>query len=426
MSGEGGRRLRILVVSPYLPSRTAGGRVRLRGLTTNLARSHAVSILTFADPVAGGRKTRDESLDDVAEVVTVPQDLALTRKAKRALQLRSLLSRSSFERLVHQSPPFQTALDLLTRRQGGIDIVHVETCFMAHFAFPRDVAVVLDEQNIEYEIQSRSAAVTSAGPRKLYDQLNHRKLRREEERAWRSVDAVAATSPRDEAAIRQACPTARTAVVPNAVDTEFFSPGSPKAEPHTVLFFGTLAYYPNVEALTFFLREVMPLVRRSHPTVQLRIVGAMPPPAIMRLAGPDVVVTGFVDDVRPHLARASVVIAPLRIGGGTRLKILEAMAMARPVVSTTLGAEGLAVTHGRELLVGDGPEGFAAQVRRVLDDDDLARDLGAAGRRLVEAQYDWRASARALEALYRGALQSRRTTASPDERRTPLITAAPH
>jgi glycosyltransferase involved in cell wall biosynthesis len=399
-------RLRILVVSPYLPSRRSGGHVRLRGLVSNLAESHDVSILAFADPTAEGQVAPVEIPQSVAEVVTVPLDVATTRKAKRALQLRSLLSPQSFERLVHQRPAFQAALDHMSERRH-FDVVHVEHCFMAHFAFPHDAVVVLDEQNVEYEVRRRSASVTRPGSRKLYDYLNHLKLRREEEDSWRSADACAATSPRDEAAIREACPTARTAVVANAVDTEFFSPGPRRPDSHTVLFFGTLAYYPNVEALLFFMREVMPLLRRSHPTVQLRIVGAAPPPEITRLAGPDVVVTGFVDDVRPHLERASVIVAPLRIGGGTRLKILEAMAMGRPVVSTTLGAEGLAVTHGREVLIGDSPEAFAGQVTRVLDDDSLAISLGAAGRRLVEAEYDWRASTRALEALYRGVLHAR-------------------
>lgn len=402
-------RLRILVVSPYLPSRRSGGPVRLHGLLTGLPASHSVSILSFTSGANGIVAAPAEIRERCDEIVAVPNDsLAIAGARKRALQLRSLLSSRSFERLVHERPAFQTALDGLWERSGGFDVVQIEHCFMAQYAYPRGAAVVLDEHNIEHEVRSRTASVAPAGARKLYDHLDHLKLRAEEERAWRSVDACAVTSSRDEATVQRACPRARTAVVPNGVDTRFFAPREGRRERGTILFFGTMSYYPNIDALLFFLREVMPLLRRSYPSARLRIVGAMPPPAIRRWEGPDVTVTGFVEDVRPYLERASVVVAPLRIGGGTRLKILEAMAMATPVVSTTLGAEGLGVTDGRELLITDGAEAFAAQVGRVLHDDDLAARLGRAGRHLVETAYDWRASARALETLHRRALAAHR------------------
>ncbi|HJW48304.1 MAG TPA: glycosyltransferase family 4 protein, partial [Candidatus Limnocylindria bacterium] len=254
----------------------------------------------------------------------------------------------------------------------------------------------------------RTMAMVRPGARKLYEYLNNLKVRAEEERSWQDVDACAVTSPRDEATIRSVLPRALTAVVPNAVDTAFFSPGAKPRERGTILFYGTLSYYPNLDGLLFFLREVMPLVRRDYPSARLKVVGADPPEALRRFETRDVAFTGFVPDLRPHLASASVVIAPLRIGGGTRLKVLEAMAMAAPLVSTSLGAEGIAVTSGREVLLADTAETFAADVVRVLRDETLAAELGGAGRRLIETSYDWRASARALEALYRRAVPARR------------------
>jgi glycosyltransferase involved in cell wall biosynthesis len=395
--------LRVLVASPYLPSRVAGGPVRVRGLITSLAASTSVSLLAFAP--ATSRVEVDADIRERCDaVVVVPNDFRqIAGSRKRALQLRSLLSSHSFERVVHERGAFQTALDAISERQS-FDVVQIEHCFMAQYRFPPTAALVLDEHNVEYDIRSRTLAVVRPGPRKLYDSLNHVKLRAEEQRSWRDVDVCAVTSAHDESIIRGAFPGARTAVVPNAVDTEYFSPIATRKEPGTILFFGTLSYYPNLDGLTFFLRDVMPAVRRRYPSVSLKIVGMGPPDALRRFAGPDVTFTGWVEDLRPHLSSASAIIAPLRIGGGTRLKILEAMAMAAPVVSTTLGAEGLAVTHGREVLLADTAETFAEEVVRVLRDDALGAELGAAARGLVERSYDWRASARALEAVYRGAV----------------------
>jgi glycosyltransferase involved in cell wall biosynthesis len=390
-----------------LPSRQSGGRVRLHGLASRIAGSNSVSVLSFVSPDQAGDLSAVRSwCDDVVTVSTEPA--AGATRSKRRLQLRSLLSLRSYERLVADQRRFQEALDRMTAG-SRYDVVHVESCHMAHYGFPPGAAVVLDEQNIEYEILKRTASVTESMPRRLYNQVDALKVQREEQRLWRSVDAIAVTSARDEAAVRRAQPSARTAVVPNAVDLGFFTPGQPRAERQTILFFGTIDYFPNTDGLLFFLDDVMPLLRARYPSLELLIVGASPPPAIQRRAGAGVTVTGMVDDLRPYLERARAVIAPLRIGGGTRLKILEAMAMGRPVVSTTLGAEGLAVSHGRDILIADGAHAFAAEVGRVLDDDRLADDLGSAARRLVEERYDWEHSAAKLAALYRSAVAAHGT-----------------
>jgi glycosyltransferase involved in cell wall biosynthesis len=400
--------LRVLVVSPYLPSHGAGGPVRLRGLVNGLPAPHRVSVVAFAPrPVAPADIDR-EVRARCEEVVVVPNERrAITGARKRALQLRSLLSPHSFERHVHERSAFQDAIDRICARTA-FDLVQVEHFFMGYHRFPASAAVVLDEHNVEYAIRARTLAVVRPGPRKAYDHLNHRKLRSEEQRAWRDADGCAVTSPNDEATIHEVVPDLPTAVVPNAVDTSYFSASGAARERDTVLFVGSLGYYPNRDGLLFFLREVMPILRRSHSGVCVRIVGAAPPADLRRWEAPDVVFTGFVPDLRPLLERSGVVVAPLRIGGGTRLKILEALATAAPVVSTTLGAEGLSVTHGRDILLADTAESFAASVDAVLRDPELGAALGSAGRRLVEASYDWEASAGALEALYIGALRRAR------------------
>jgi glycosyltransferase involved in cell wall biosynthesis len=414
--------MKILFVSPYLPSRRAGSPVRLRGLMTNLAKSHSLSIVSLVRP-AEDPALLDEVRSYCDLAVTIPNErFGLTGARKRAFQLRTALSTRSSFHAVHHRADFQAALDQVLER-NSYDLIQVENCFMTQYRFPRELPVVVDEHNVDYEILTRTAAVVTAQPRRAFNQLDALKLRAEEERSWRTADACAVTSPHDEELVRQAAPHTRVAVVPNAVDTEFFTPRATTSEPTTVLFFGTLSYYPNTDGLLSFVRTVMPILRRSHPAIRLLVVGREPPPALVRYASPDITVTGEVDDVRPYLERARVVIAPLRIGGGTRLKILEAMAVGKPVVSTRIGAEGIAVTDQRDILLADEPDAFAAQVGRVLDDDDLARRLGDAARRLVETEYEWGASARKLEALQRSALQARLGRALRPESVTSTVSA---
>jgi glycosyltransferase involved in cell wall biosynthesis len=217
-------------------------------------------------------------------------------------------------------------------------------------------------------------------------------VRREERHAWSHLDGCTVTSVRDQEMLLSDEPTAHTAVVPNGVDLEFFrpSPGSVSHEPQTLLFFGAIDYYPNTDAMLFFLHDALPQLAARYPQLRLCIVGRKPPESILAQRSATVEVTGVVDDVRPWIDRADVVIVPLRIGGGTRLKILEAMAMGKAVVSTTLGAEGLDVVPERDLLIADDADGVVAQVGRLLDDPELGRRIGASARQFVASRYSWK------------------------------------
>jgi len=225
-------------------------------------------------------------------------------------------------------------------------VVVLEGPFVAHHRIRRGPGraaprIVLDEHNVEYDVHRQIAGGRGGRVRRLFSAVNWRKMRREEHAVWERVDGVTVTSAADAARVRAARPGARVAVVPNAVDVDRFRPraGDPAPDRSTLLFFGALDYYPNLEGLLWFLDEVWPRVLESHPAARLRILGRRPPPALVARQGPRVEVAGFVEDLRPSLAAAAGVIVPLRLGGGTRLKILEAMAMERPVVSTTVGAE---------------------------------------------------------------------------------------
>ncbi len=399
-------RLRILYVSQVPPGPPRyGAQVRIHGLMTAMAERHEVSSVCRAASEAEAERARRAMSGWCRDVDIVVDPTSDAPVRKRLLQLRSLASRHSFERHLFTTARMQRRIDaVLSARR--YDVVNVEGPFVVHHRFgtaPPGAApprIVLDEHNVEYDIYRQIAGRTDAAlARRLYGAANWRKMRREEEGVWGRVDAVTVTSPHDAARVRSVHPGARVAVVPNAVDVERCAqrPDDPPPDPRTLLFFGALDYFPNSDALAFFLDEIWPRVLVTHPSTRLRILGRRPPPWLVARAAPAVEVGGFVEDLRPSIAAAGAVVVPLRLGGGTRLKILEAMAMARPIVSTALGAEGLAVAHGRELLLADGAEAFAAEVRRLLDDPALGARLGRAARALVEERYSWRASAAVLD-----------------------------
>lgn len=240
-----------------------------------------------------------------------------------------------------------------------------------------------------------------------YSLVQWRKLARYEQQVLGACDGVLAVSEEDRRTLEALQPQARIGVVPNGVDTAEFSRaalGSKRLafRAPTLVFTGTLDFRPNVDAALWFAREVLPLVRARRPEVQFVLVGKRPAPALRQLATEGLaVVVGEVPDARPYIAGAAVYVVPMRIGGGVRLKLLEALALEAPVVSTSMGAEGVAgLRAGVHSLLADQPAAFAAAVLRLLDERGFAQQLGAAGRALVSAHYDWSTIVPRLEQLY--------------------------
>jgi glycosyltransferase involved in cell wall biosynthesis len=195
-------------------------------------------------------------------------------------------------------------------------------------------------------------------------------------------------------------PETLSAVVPNGVNVAQFQPAPVAPEADQLLFFGANNYFPNHDALIYFIDEILPLIVQRRPNVKLSIVGPGAQPAVLARQSRHVEIVGFVDDVMPHLDRASVVVVPLRIGGGTRLKIVEAMAKSKAIVSTRIGAEGIDVTHGQNALLADSPADFADQVVRALTQPELAQKLGEQARILAEERYAWTAVVGELVRFY--------------------------
>jgi glycosyltransferase involved in cell wall biosynthesis len=397
--------MKVLFVTPYMPAPPRfGGQRRMHGLMEELARHHEVHNLSFVHPgedtTAAVRATRKYC----RTVITVRNsDFGAHGPRKRLMQLRSLFARHSYEYAISRKKPMQEALNRLLAKEK-FDVVQIEFSNLAAYDFAAArgrTRFCLDQHNIEYDVLRRTAQSDVGLLRRAYNAVDWRKIRIEERRAWRRVHGCVLTSMRDQELLRRDVDGVRTAVVPNGVDVESFVPMPDVAvEPDTVLFLGAINYFPNTDGLLFFLREAWPALKARRPGVRLRIVGPSPPPVIARWPDSSVEVTGYVEDVRPHIARAALAIVPLRIGGGTRLKVLEAMALGKAVVSTRLGAEGIDVTDERDILLADDPAAFAGQVTRVLSDAALARRLGDLARKLVVDRYSWRSAAQRLGRFY--------------------------
>jgi glycosyltransferase involved in cell wall biosynthesis len=382
-------RLSILYVShmPASPPRF-GAQARVHGLMTQLARRHDLTAVMLVDDEFAAEECRRAMQAYCCEVVLVHNPHGWEGLAKRLLQLRSLASTRSFERLRVTVPALQRALDQVLRARR-FDVV-----------------------NIDYELARQYARAGGSLVRRLYAAANWRKLRREELGTYRDADGVYLCSAADERRLLDQIPGVRTTVIPNAADVEYYQPRptDPPPDGRTVVFFGLLSYVPNLDGVTHFVQDIWPRIAEARPDARLKIVGGRPPASLLALAGPRVELTGFVPDLRPHLAAAAAVVVPLRLGGGTRLKIVEAMAVGKAIVSTTLGSEGIEAVPGRDLLIEDQPAAFADAVNRLLADPDLAMAIGQSARRLVVQRYSWSGAAQALEGFYRQILQGTRSS----------------
>jgi glycosyltransferase involved in cell wall biosynthesis len=260
------------------------------------------------------------------------------------------------------------------------------------------VPVVLFEHNVEYMIWKRLHDVETRPWRRALLALEWRKMRRYEASACARAGLTVAVSEADRDLLASNAPGAAIGAIPTGVDTSYFHPNGAVEAPATLVFTGSMDWYPNEDAVLYFLEAILPQIRREVPGVSLAVVGRDPSSRLQAAgAAAGIRVTGTVADVRPYVAEAAVYVVPLRVGGGTRLKIFEALAMAKPVVATGVGAEGLPIVSGQHFLRADDPADFARAVVTLLRDPERRRALGEAGRRLVEERYSWTQVARDFE-----------------------------
>jgi sugar transferase (PEP-CTERM/EpsH1 system associated) len=400
--------VKVLFLTPQVPyPPRQGAALRNWGLISGLAKRHEVAALSF---LASGQSPE---LPDLLRAVCRTENVPLPVRALRDRLRVILTTRQPDMALRLASETYaQRLADWLA--QESFDVVHVGGIEMAPYldvverARPRPL-VVFDNLNCEYLLQQRAFItdlyVPGRWPGAAYSFVQWRRLRRYEAQVCRRADRVLAVSEADEAALQKLVPGLDVVVVPNGVDTRAYHPEVSNAKRQisesALVFTGTMDFRPNVDAVLWFARKVLPGVRAEMPEAHFFVVGQRPHRRLDGLrVDPAVTLTGWVEDARPYIAQAAVYVAPLRIGGGTRLKLLEAMATGKPVVATRLGAEGYPVTDGHELLLADTPVDFAAAVVALLRAPEQRAALGRVARAFVEQHYDWRTIVPRVEAAY--------------------------
>ena len=259
---------------------------------------------------------------------------------------------------------------------------------------PRNLAspTILFQHNVEAMIWKRHYEIQTNLIKKAYLYNQWQKMRSFEQHMCRDFDCVIGVSADDREQMKRDYGAQTVFDVPTGVDTDYFQPRGVQPSAHSMVFTGSMDWLPNEDAIKYFMGAIMPLIKKKVPDATLTVVGRNPPPALVELRKehPSLIITGRVEDVRPYIEESAVYIVPLRIGGGTRLKIFEAMAMERAVVSTTVGAEGLPVSNGKELLVADEPAAFANAVITLLTDSSYAVQLGQRAASIVRQNHGWR------------------------------------
>jgi sugar transferase (PEP-CTERM/EpsH1 system associated) len=393
-----------------------GGRIRTYNMLRELKREHRVTYLTLDDGTAAP-DARERAMEYCDELVTVPFSTAPKRSPRFFAELAAnLLSPLPYAVAKYRSPAMERRVSELAGR-GGVDVV------VCDFLFPSlnvpsglSAPTVLFQHNVEAVIWERHAQVAGNPVARAYMRAQWRRMARHEGRECRRFDHVVAVSPQDAEAFREQYGVASVSDVATGVDTEYFRPtGREERRPHELVFTGSMDWMPNEDAILYFADEILPRVRARVPDVALTVVGRNPPPRVRALgdADPAIRVTGSVPDVRPYIERAAFFVIPLRVGGGTRLKVFEAMAMEKAVVSTSVGTEGLPVRDGVDAVLRDTPEGFADAVVDLLAHPERAAAIGREAARVVRARYGWEGVAAQFADACAAAGARRRPGAAP-------------
>jgi len=389
--------MKILVLDEEFPwPANTGKRIRTFNLLSRLGRSHEVAYLACG-------QTDSDSFRAIAEtgITPVAVDRELPPKQGAAFYARlaaNLFSRYPYIVTSHYSRAFNHRMhELITQHQP--DIVMAEwTPYALNFKNLHRPKKVIVAHNMEHRIWRRYYQNETAPLRRLYIREQMIKVERFERRAFGWADGATAVTSAEAEEIRSWHPDLSVQVVANGVDPDYFRPGKGPETPGRLVFTGSMDWRPNQDAVNYFMQDILPLVIRQHPEALISFVGRNPTGQLRAWnTDPHACVTGTVDDVRPYIAEAEVYVVPLRIGGGSRLKILEALAMGKAVVSTSVGAEGLAVTPGEHILLADTPEEFANKIDRLLNQPDLRQSLGDKGREQVLSRYGWDLLAGRLE-----------------------------
>jgi polysaccharide biosynthesis protein PslH len=390
---------------PLVPL-TAGGRIRTWNILKNLRKLDEVTLLTYSPSYLGTYQNGIEK--GVARLIS----LEYPAPPKYSLQYHLDYARRMFALApftVHKTgiPSVRRDIEELLERER-FDMVICDF-LSATLSVPKKTPcpLVLFAHNVETMIWKRNYEVARTVIRKVTTGIEYWKMQRFESNPPRKFDHILTVSEADRRFFSNVVPAERVSVLPTGVDLDYFQPSAAKPASKKLVFSGSMDWMANEDAILYFSEEILPLISSEVPEIKLTVAGRDPTEPLQQLSKKDarIELTGAVPDIRPYIADGEVYIVPLRVGGGTRLKIFEAMAMGKPVVSTTVGAEGLPVEHGKHLLLADRPEEFAQAVVGLLSDEVCRKRIGDAGRRLVVERYGNEAVARICHDIFERIVQ---------------------
>lgn len=389
----------LFVQKQILYPHDTGAKIRVLNVLRHLAPRHEI---TFLCNLRAGEEIHIEKMRALGlRLETVPARGSQRGSPRFYLDLaQNLFSRYPFPISRNYDPALRARARALAAREP-YDLLICDTIFMARHVMDLDVpARILFQHNVESLILQRHAQVGAGRLRSRYMALQWRRMRRFEGDCGRHFKTIIAVSEPDRQTFAREYGWHHVQTIDTAVNVDYFRPNGTPEHADRVVFVGSLDWLPNQDGVAFFVERVWPLVRRARPQAVFQIVGRNPPRNVRRLQNVDgVEVVGSVPDVRPYLAEAAVIVVPLLVGGGTRIKIFEAMAMGKALVSTTIGAEGLPVTSGDHLLLADSPSDFAGAVLDLLGDPNRRARLGQTARRLVATHYSTEIVARQFEQI---------------------------
>jgi polysaccharide biosynthesis protein PslH len=367
-----------------------GGKIRSYNILRQLARQHSITFFSFY--AAHNPDVHAELKHMFDRVVTMPLRIPAPKSlAEMCNYAVRLFSSEPYGITKYCRPEVRRRLRSLLEEEN-YDVILCDFMAVAG-VIPWDCATpkVLFTHNVEATIWRRHYEVASNVIWKAISWQEWRKMEAAERRYLRLADRVLAVSETDRDAFAAFLSAEKLTVIPTGVDVEYFQPLAGEETANSLVFTGSMDWLPNEDAILYFADAILPLIREHSPEVFLDVVGRNPSRKLQALAESEksIRLTGWVDDIRPFVGRGSVCIVPLRIGGGTRLKIFEAMAMGKAVVSTSVGAEGLAVRSGENIVLADTPNDFAQAVISLLRDPRRRQQLGAAARTLVQENYSW-------------------------------------
>lgn len=385
-----------------------GGKIRSYNILKELARNHEITFFTFYAKLAEDPHPQLKS--SFAHVENYPLNIPSAKGLAEAM----LYARSFFSPLPHSILRFSDRR-VAHRLRRLMEEQHYDVV-VCDFVSPGGVfpwglpgVKVLFTHNVEAMIWERHYQVARNPLWKAVCKREYRKMERAERRYLERANLVLTVSGCDRDYFARFISPSKIEAIPTGVDVDYFRPADDSETPNRLVFSGSMDWMANEDGMVFFIGEILPRIRQAIPNVELQIVGRKPSPKLRDLAAsvPGVMVTGRVDDIRPYVQAGAVYVVPLRVGGGTRLKIFEAMAMGKAIVSTSIGAEGLPVEHGKNILLADTPEEFASRVLALLGDAQARKEIGMEGRVLVESNYSWAAVAGKFETILAKAAQDR-------------------